>query len=72
MMKVFICPNCGSITTVSRRKEVMCCKCEGIQMIPSKLTFAKYIGMDEQQRKNYAESWIYIRNRSNGEKKETE
>lgn len=41
-------------------------------MIPSKLTFAKYIEMDEQQRRNYAESWIYIRNRSNGEKKEKE
>lgn len=64
MMKVFICPGCGSMTTVSRRKEVMCYKCEGIQMVPSKLTFAKYSEMNEQQRKDYVESWLYIRNRN--------
>lgn len=52
------------MTTVSRRKEVMCYKCEGIQMVPSKLSFAKYSEMDEQQRKDYVESWLYIRNRN--------
>lgn len=31
-------------------------------MVPSKLSFAKYTEMDEQQRKDYAESWLYIRN----------
>lgn len=67
MMKVFICPKCGSITTVSRRKEVFCHKCGGTQMIPSKLTFAKYTQMDEQQRKDYSEGWLYIRNHTSGE-----
>ena len=33
-------------------------------MVPSKLTFAKYTDMDEQQRRDYAESWLYIRRRS--------
>lgn len=61
MMKVFICPECGSITTVSRRKEVECYRCGGAEMVPSKLTFAKYSEMDEQQRRDYAESWLYIR-----------
>ncbi|MBU5474258.1 MAG: DNA-directed RNA polymerase subunit M [Clostridiales bacterium] len=64
MMKVFICPGCGSMTTVSRRKEVTCYKCEGIKMVPSKLSFAQYSEMDEQQRQDYAQSWLYIRERN--------
>lgn len=42
MMKVFICPECGWIRTVSRRKEVECHKCSGVQMLPSRLTFVEY------------------------------
>ncbi len=64
MMKVFICPECGSITTVSRRKEIYCHKCGGTKMLPSKLTFSQYSEMDEQQRKDYSESWLYIRNKT--------
>ncbi len=64
MMKVFICPECGSITTVSRRKEIYCHKCGGTIMLPSKLTFSQYSEMDEQQRKDYSESWLYIRNKT--------
>ncbi len=67
MMKVFICPECGSITTVSRRKEVFCHKCGGTKMVPCKLSFTKYCDMDEQQRKDYSESWLYIRNRAGNE-----
>lgn len=37
-------------------------------MIPSKLTFAKYTEMDEQQRKDYSESWLYIHKRKKEEK----
>lgn len=33
-------------------------------MIPSKLSFTQYTEMDEQQRKDYSESWLYIRNRT--------
>ncbi len=36
-------------------------------MIPSKLTFAKYVEMDEQQRKDYSDSWLYIRNHTSNE-----
>ena len=61
MMKIFICPECGSMLAVSRRKEVFCHKCDGEEMLPSKLTFLKYSEMDEQQRKDYSESWLYIR-----------
>ncbi len=66
-MKVFICPACGSITTVSRRKEMFCHKCQGTKMVPSKLTFSKYTEMNEQERKDYSESWLYIRNHTKGE-----
>ena len=33
-------------------------------MLPSKLTFSQYSEMDEQQRKDYSESWLYIRNKT--------
>ena len=67
MMKVFICPECGSITTVSRRKGISCHRCGGTEMIPSKLTFTQYTDMDEKQRKDYSDSWLYIRNKMNNQ-----
>lgn len=33
-------------------------------MILSKLSFSQYSEMDEQQRKDYSESWLYIWNRT--------
>ncbi len=60
MMRVFICPNCGWIRTVSRRKTVECYKCGCKDMTMSRLTFLEYADMDEQQRKDYVESWLYI------------
>ncbi len=61
MMKVFICPECGGMTAVSRRKQLFCHKCSGVQMVSPRLTYSKYIEMDGRQRKDYAESWLYIR-----------
>jgi len=29
-------------------------------MIPSKLEYAEYIQMSEQERQDYADSWMYI------------
>ena len=60
MMRVYICPNCGWIRTVSRRKTVECYKCGQQEMVPSKLTFLEYSKMDEQQRNDYSESWLFI------------
>lgn len=60
MMKVFICPECGWIRTVSRRKEVECHKCSGVQMLPSRLTFGEYSQMSDEQREDYAQSWLFI------------
>lgn len=63
MMKVFICPECGWIRTVSRRKEVECYKCDCQEMIPSKLSFVEYSQMSDQQRQDYADSWMFIHNK---------
>lgn len=60
MMRVYICPNCGWIRTVSRRKTVECYKCGQQEMVLSKLSFLEYSRMDEQQRKDYSESWLFI------------
>lgn len=60
MMRVFICPKCGWVRTVSRRKTVECYKCGHSQMSLSKLSFVEYSDMDEKQREDYIESWLFI------------
>lgn len=60
MMKIFICPGCGRMTVGSRKKEIFCSKCNEAAMVPAKITFESYAQMDEQQRQNYADSWLYI------------
>lgn len=66
MMKVFICPECGWIRTVSRRKEVECHKCSEVQMLPSHPTFAEYSKMSDEQRNDYAQSWLFIHQKTRG------
>lgn len=61
-MKIFICPGCGRMTVGSRKKEMFCSKCDETEMVCAKITFEKYTKMDEQQRTDYAESWLYIHN----------
>ncbi len=65
MMKVFICPKCGWVRTVSRRKEVECFKCPNPTMVQAKISFVEYSAMNEQQRKDYAESWMFIHSGGN-------
>ncbi|MCI8282006.1 MAG: DNA-directed RNA polymerase subunit M [Lachnospiraceae bacterium] len=62
MMKIFICPGCGRMTVGSRKKEVYCSKCDEVTMMRAKLTFKQYTAMTEEQRKDYAQSWLYIHN----------
>jgi transcription initiation factor TFIIIB Brf1 subunit/transcription initiation factor TFIIB len=64
MMKVFICPECGWMRVVSRRKDVECYKCGVKDMAPVKLDFAAFSGMSEEERKDYAKGWLYIHSRS--------
>lgn len=68
MMKIFICPSCGRMTAASRKKEVNCSKCNEAPMERAKLTFEKFAEMDEKQRKDYSDSWMYIHsaNKRNG------
>lgn len=60
MIRLFICPNCGWLRTVSRRANVECFKCSESLMVPVKLEYSRYIHMTEQERKDYADSWMYI------------
>lgn len=60
MMKIFICPECGWLRVVSRRKDVECYKCGKEQMTLAKIDFEKYTTMSEEERKSYAEGWLYI------------
>ena len=53
MMKVYICPKCGWIRTVSRRNEVECFKCGNEKMVLAKIPYEKY-----------SESWLYIHRNS--------
>lgn len=60
MIRLFICPNCGWIRTVSRRSAVECFKCDAVEMIPVRLEYEKYVKMSCQEREDYAQSWMYI------------
>ncbi|MCI8893262.1 MAG: DNA-directed RNA polymerase subunit M [Lachnospiraceae bacterium] len=60
MMKIFICPGCGRMTTGSRKKEMTCSRCGELPMERAKLTFEKFAEMDGQQRQDYSRSWLYI------------
>ena len=51
MMKVYICPECGWVRVVSRRKDVECYKCGNEQMKLTNLEFTKYSD-DEQKKKD--------------------
>ena len=63
MMKVYICPECGWMRIVSRRKDVECHRCGLGQMTLSNLSMVEYTNMSEQERANYVEGWMYIHNR---------
>ena len=60
MIRLFICPKCGWLRTVSRRSGVECFKCEDVEMQPVKLEYSRYVNMSEQERKDYVDSWMYI------------
>lgn len=64
MMKVFICPKCGWMRTVSRRKQVECFKCGCTDMQLSRLSFVEYSQMSDQGREDYAESWRFIHSKN--------
>ncbi|MCI9426527.1 MAG: DNA-directed RNA polymerase subunit M [Eubacterium sp.] len=59
-MKVYICPYCGWIRVVSRRKNVECFKCGEPNMVMTKLPYEKVGHMTEKERKDYARSWLYL------------
>ena len=43
MMRVYICPDCGWMRMVSRRKNVECYKCGVQDMTLAKVDFATYV-----------------------------
>ena len=63
MMKIYICPQCGWVRVVSRRKEVECHKCGNVQMRLTNLDLEKYTNMSEKERQDYVGAWLFIHNR---------
>ena len=45
---------------VSRRKQVECYKCGQWQMTSVRLEFVEYTSMTEDERRDYADGWLYI------------
>ena len=62
-MKVYICPHCGWMRVVSRRKNVECFKCGEPQMTMTRLPYERVGQMSEQEREDYVKSWLYIHGR---------
>lgn len=57
MMKVYLCPKCGNIRIVSRRKQVECLRC-GEQMLLDKMDFLEYTEKSQEEREAYAAEWL--------------
>jgi hypothetical protein len=66
MMKIYICPQCGWMRMVSRRKSVECHHCGREQMRITNLDLEKYTRMSEDERIGYADAWLYIHNKQKG------
>lgn len=64
MMKIYICPECGWLRLVSRRKDVECHRCGTAQMTQTNLDFVKYSDMTDEERRDYAQGWLYIHRKS--------
>ncbi len=60
MMKVYICPECGWLRAVSRRKDVECFKCGEPNMVLTRIDYKRFAFLGEEERRNYSESWMYI------------
>ncbi len=63
MIKVYICPKCGWLREVSRRREVECFKCGNGTMELTKLSYEQYVSMTTDERESYSDSWMYIHKR---------
>lgn len=63
MMKLYICPECGWIRMVSRRKVVECHRCGCEDMRLTNLDMEKYAAMTEEEREGYSKAWLYIHKR---------
>ena len=63
MMRVYICPDCGWMRMVSRRKNVECYKCGVQDMTLAKVDFATYVSWSEKERQEYSAAWMYIHNK---------
>ena len=62
MMKVYICPKCGWIRTVSRRNEVECFKCGNEKMVLAKIPYEKYGKMSEKEHLTEEEHTFFTEN----------
>lgn len=66
-MKIYICPECGKFREVSRRRDVVCMRCQNeVPMELIKLTMEEYFDMSQEERDEYAKSWLYIHGRLRG------
>jgi hypothetical protein len=66
MIKIYICPQCGGMRMVSRRKTVGCNRCGRGEMRITNLNLEKYTDMSSDDRNSYARAWLYIHNKQKG------
>ena len=72
MMRVYICPDCGWMRMVSRRKNVECYKCGVQDMTLAKVDFATYVSWSEKEREEYAAAWMYIHSKGKTKRNQDE
>lgn len=60
MMKVYICPSCGWMRVVSRRKDVDAYKCSEPQMVLQKWFRISTRKCQKRKGKINSDGWLYI------------
>ena len=66
MMKIYICPECGWLRMVSRRRDVECHRCGNGQMRLTNLDLEKFSDMSAEERTSYAGAWLFIHKKQKG------
>lgn len=58
MIKVYICPKCGWVREVSRRKSVECYQCGAGQMALTDVLYEAFVEWTPQEREEFSRSWV--------------
>ncbi len=57
MIRVFICPRCGSVRIVSKYRQADCLKC-GVPMEEMGIPYTRWVELEPREREQAAAAWM--------------